>query len=286
MGEAGLAMRKVGVWFNGTSPETLSVANKLLELLWDQGVQPVLPEEPARALGLEPRDKKELKECAFLCVLGGDGTLLSAVDIALEADVPILGINLGRVGYLTEVQPEDLKGDLDRALAGEYRLEERMLLKASTRAASALGLNEVSFNRAEGSVGILTLEIRAASGVVDTLAGDGLVVATATGSTGYSLSAGGPVVSPELHCILLTPICPHTLHARPMVISADEQVVVRIKDARHGAHVVLDGHKQLPLSGEDREVTICRSQHSVRFVRLKHYNFYELMRDKLSSWTY
>lgn len=282
-----MAQRSVAIWYNDSKEHSLETAYQLVGILRRQGVRPVMGPGLAAALDETPGGQADFAACEFMCVLGGDGTLLAAVDAALEMDLPLLGVNLGRVGYLSEVQPEHLARDVSRALAGEGWLDKRMLLKATTGdGRGAVALNDVSFNRSEGSVGILALEVSAGGTVIDRVAGDGLVVATATGSTAYSLSAGGPVVAPGLDCILLTPICPHTLRTRPVVVSADQTVTIRVIDERSRAHVLLDGFKHLPLPAQDPTATICRCQRTVSFLRLSHMNFFDLMRDKLSEWSH
>ena len=282
-----MAQRRVGIWYNDSKENSLETAYQLVGVLRRQGVKPVMGPMLAQALGETASSQGDFAGCEFLCVLGGDGTLLAAVDAALDLNLPLLGVNLGRVGYLSEVQPENLARDVGRALAGEGWLDRRMLLRASTSdGGSALALNEVAFNRSENSVGILALEVSAGGAMVDRVAGDGLVVATPTGSTAYSLSAGGPLVAPGLNCILLTPICPHTLRTRPVVVSADQAVQVRLMDQRGGAHVLLDGFKPLPIPPRDPTVTIRRWERTVSFLRLGHLNFFDLMRDKLSEWSH
>lgn len=282
-----MAQRRVGIWYNDSKENSLEAAYQLVGVLRRHGVKPVMGPMLAQALGETASRQEDFAGCEFLCVLGGDGTLLAAVDAAMALDLPMLGVNLGRVGYLSEVQPENLARDVGRALAGEGWLDRRMLLRATTSdGGSALALNEVAFNRSENSVGILALEVSAGGAMVDRVAGDGLVVATPTGSTAYSLSAGGPLVAPGLDCILLTPICPHTLRTRPVVVSADQAVQVRLMEQRGGAHVLLDGFKPLVLPSQDPTVTIRRWERTVSFLRLGHLNFFDLMRDKLSDWSH
>jgi len=122
--------------------------------------------------------------------------------------------------------------------------------------------------------------------LVDRISGDGLIIATATGSTAYSLSAGGPVVLPGLDCFVLTPVCPHTLNARPVVVSSDHRITVRMLDDRGGAQAVLDGRKVIPLSEGNPGITISRSERHARFVRLQERNYFGLLRNKLSEWTH
>lgn len=278
--------RYVGIWYNGSKDGVFETAACLVRAIERAGAYPVMDGALCRRIGHEAACE-DFAACEFLCVLGGDGTLLAALDVALPLGLPLLGVNMGRVGYLSEVQPENIERDVQRALSGESFIERRMLLEASTSAGErGLALNEVSFNRAEGTVGILALEMSAGGAVIDRLAGDGLVVATATGSTAYSLSAGGPVVAPGLDCVLLTPICSHTLHARPVVVSADQVVTVRVIDDRSRAHVLLDGRKPISLPEGDPRVTIRRAEATAAFLRLEDRNFFDVLREKLSDWTH
>ena len=132
----------------------------------------------------------------------------------------------------------------------------------------------------------MSLEIEVNGTLVDRISGDGLIVAGATGSTGYSLSAGGPIVMPGLDCFVITPICAHTMTARPVVVSANDRVSVRVLDDRGGAHAVLDGRKNVPLNGAHSQITIRKSDMRARFVRLHDRNYFSLLRSKLSEWTH
>ena len=147
-------------------------------------------------------------------------------------------------------------------------------------------LNDIVITRSTPSVRILSLEYEADGALVDRISGDGLIVATATGSTAYSLSSGGPIVLPGLECFVLTPICPHTLNARPVVVSSGHRITVRMRDFRGGAQAVLDGRRIIPLDGGCPEITICRSHRDARFVRLAERDSFGLLRSKLSEWTH
>ncbi|MEG0935493.1 MAG: NAD(+)/NADH kinase [Clostridia bacterium] len=279
--------RSVGIWYNSAKEEVPVVAGRLIQTLEAEGVRPVMGRRLAKLMDRPITGPANFAGCEFLCVLGGDGTILAALDVALRDKVPLLGVNLGRVGYLSEVQPERVELDVRRALNGEGRMDWRMLLEAETSDGQrGFALNDLSFNRSDSSVGILTLEVRAGGAVVDRLAGDGLVIATATGSTAYSLSAGGPVIAPGLDCMVLTPICSHTLNARPVVVAAGESVSVRVMDDRSKARVLLDGFKVITLPADNPSVTVRRASQSVAFLRLTERNFFDLMREKLSEWTH
>ena len=223
-----------------------------------------------------------------MIVLGGDGTILSGLDCAIPYDIPILGVNLGRLGFLTGIETDELdERVIDRLLAGDYDIDARTtMMIEGTDPLAFFALNDIVVTRATPSVRILSLEYEANGTLVDCISGDGLIVATATGSTAYSLSAGGPVILPGLDCFVLTPVCPHTLNARPVVVSAADRITVRVLDGRDGVQAVLDGRRVVPLTGDRPEITICRSNRPARFVRLHEKNYYGLLRSKLSEWTH
>ena len=228
------------------------------------------------------------EQCQLLLVLGGDGTILSGLDYAIPYDIPIFGINLGRLGFLTEIEVNEIDDNLiDRVLAEDYAIDERTTMTIEGQDhLRFFALNDIVITRSTPSVRILSLEYEANGTLVDCILGDGLIVSTATGSTAYSLSAGGPVVLPGLDCFLLTPICPHTLNARPVVVSANERITVRMIEDRGGAQAVLDGRKVIAVSRENPEITIRRSDRQARFIRLREKNYFGLLRSKLSEWTH
>ena len=265
-----MAFRTVGIWRNDAKPGVQEVAWRLRAALEAKGMR-VLP------------DCDHLDDCDLMMVLGGDGTFLHAFEAALPRDIPMLGVNLGRVGFLSEIQPDHLEEDVELLAAGRYSFESRMLLEVRTASGQkAFALNEVAFNRSDSSVGVLSLSVSANGGVVDRFSGDGLIVATPTGSTAYSMAAGGPIVAPGLDCMLLTPICPHTLAARPIVISDQLVVTVSILGDKRRSRVIVDGRYVItPGDG----ITVRRADRNIRFVRLRPHSFFELLRGKLSDWT-
>ena len=266
-----MAFRTVGIWQNDGKPGVQAVARRLRVALEERGMR-VLP------------DCAHLDGCDLIIVLGGDGTFLRAFEAAMPWDIPMLGVNLGRVGFLTEMQPDRLEQDVELLAQGSYTFEPRMLLEVRTASGQkAFALNEVAFNRSESSVGVLSLSVSLRDGMVDRFSGDGLIVATPTGSTAYSLAAGGPLVGPGLDCMVLTPICPHTLAARPIVVSDRQAVSVSILGDAHRARVVVDGRYIIAPDGG--EVVVRRAERNIRFVRLRPHSFFELLRGKLSDWT-
>ena len=283
-----MSMRCVGIHWNSSKKSGRDVAGRIIASLRRRGVDVCINRELAEALPDHGCLVEEFFRCQLLIVLGGDGTILTGLDEAIPYDIPILGVNLGRLGFLTQIETGELdEGIIDRLLAEDYDIDARTIMQIEGEdPAKLFALNEIFVTRATPSVRILTLEYRANGALVDSIAGDGLIVATATGSTAYSLSAGGPVVLPGLDCFLLTPVCPHTLNARPVVVSADERITVRVLDDRGGAQAVLDGRRIIPLSRERPEITICRSKNVARFIRLDERNYFGLLRSKLSEWTH
>ena len=283
-----MSVRCIGIYWNSSKSLGLSVAERLIGMLRRRGVDVCLNADLNAIMGLTDCLVDRFDRCQLLIILGGDGTILSGLDYAIENDLPILGINLGRLGFLTELETDELdEGVIDRLLTGDYAVDTRTtMMVEGWDYRKFFALNDIVITRATSSVRILSLEYRANGAMVDCISGDGLIVATATGSTAYSLSAGGPVVQPGLECFVLTPICPHTLNARPVVVSADERITVRMLDDRGGAQAVLDGRRAIILDREQPEITIRRSVRQARFVRLNEKNFYGLLRSKLSEWTH
>ena len=284
-----MAVRCIGIHWNPSKSTGLGVARKLIELLQHRGVEMCLNSSLNSALKASGFFVDEFYRCQLLVVLGGDGTILSGLDCAIPYDLPILGINLGRLGFLSEIETDELdEGMIDRLLAEDYAIDARttMTIEGEDHL-KFFALNDIVIGRATPSVRILSLEYEANGTLVDCISGDGLIVATATGSTAYSLSAGGPVVLPGLDCFVLTPVCPHTLNARPVVVSADERITVRTKDEHQGdAQAVLDGRRVVMMPKQRPEITICRSPRQARFVRFHEKNYFGLLRSKLSEWTH
>jgi NAD+ kinase len=219
-------------------------------------------------------------------VLGGDGTFLSAAREAARADVPILGVNLGGLGFLTETGEPDLYVALERLIAGDVEIEHRMMVEARivSRRGKAewteRGLNDVVIHQSDESR-MVQLELRIGRTSLGTLAADGLIVSTPTGSTAYSLSAGGPVVRPTIEALLATPICPHSLAFRPLLVGADEKFRVRVGATVNRARLTIDGQISRQLSAGD-DVEIRRARARVSILSLKRESFYQVLREKLA----
>ena len=282
-----MEIRRVGIVWNASKRAGFGVACELKKLLDEYNISITTGITLAHALGCPELSEGSFDDCDMLMVLGGDGTILSALDHALPNDIPVLGINLGRMGFLTEVDPGDLRSDIVEVLEGRYTFDSRLTMRIQgLDERSCFALNEIVVRRSTPAVCVLSLEIEVNGILVDRISGDGLIVASATGSTAYSLSAGGPIIRPGLDCFVITPICPHTMNTRPVVVSSNDMITIRVLDDRGGAQAVLDGRKIVEIEPGEPGITILRSNRKARFIRLHDRNYFSLLRDKLSEWTH
>jgi len=220
----------------------------------------------------------------LLIVLGGDGTLLSAARALKGHKVPILAVNLGGLGFLTSVTREEMYPVLEQVLAGKQQISERMMLNAQTirdgaPAEQQIALNDAVINKA-ALARMLDFDVYVDRAQVGRYRADGLIVATPTGSTAYSLAAGGPIVHPHLDAFVITPICPHMLTNRPLVIPDTSHVEIDIAAAEEPVYLTLDGQVGFQLLPNDR-VAICKSSSRVYFVQSPQKTYYEVLRSKL-----
>lgn len=218
-------------------------------------------------------------------VLGGDGTLLAAARVAAPLDLPLLCINLGRLGFLADVSPDETFDTLPAILGGAFRAEERLQLHVELHRAGRLlhtasALNELVLHKWD-SLKMIEFETRSGGRLLHRQRADGVIVATPTGSTAYALSSGGPIVYPDLRALVVVPICQHTLAIRPMVLGADQPLEIELtSDSWSKARVVCDGQQSLPLDIGDR-VLIRARERSLRLVHPAHYDYFDLLRTKL-----
>lgn len=251
--------------------------------------QALVPEIEAacRAAGVALRmDQTAMEAADAVVVLGGDGTILRAIAAMDGRMKPVLGVNLGTLGFLTECMPSELTGCIAQLAAGNFWLEERMLLHARLDGDDTVftALNDVVVTR-----GSFSRMVQADAYVDEALAtrygGDGAVIASPTGSTAYSLSAGGPIVAPNLDCFILSPICPHTLSSRPLVVSAASRVRMELTPRGEDGAMLLaiDGDESRILTGA-AVLHIRRSERALPFIRFGQNRFFELLQSKLSKW--
>jgi NAD+ kinase len=214
--------------------------------------------------------------------LGGDGTMLRAAQLAHSADVPLLGVNLGTLGYLTEVEGHEAHGALDAIIAGNYQTEERMMLACETTGdepRSYTGLNEVLVERSSQHR-LVRLGVRIGGESLAAFNADGIIVATPTGSTAYALSAGGPIVSPRAECLIVVPVAAHMIFARPFVLAPDEIVEITLEGSDQKASMSLDGGEGSDIM-PGSSVVVRHHPRPLRLIRLSGPGFLERLRSKL-----
>jgi NAD+ kinase len=279
------AFRRVAVVAKATSREALRTAFELSEWLSERDLQVLLDEAALRSKGGEEEQLFRPEEPVDLViVLGGDGTLLSAAR-SLPSSVPILGVNMGRLGFLTEVGRSELYPSLEAVLANGYRTERRSFLDVALHRAGGSAISYRVLNDAviakSALARIFELTVTVDGHLVGTYRSDGLIVSTPTGSTAYNLSAGGPILSPTLPVAVITPICPHTLSLRPLVVPDSSRIEVTLETPREEVYLTLDGQEGTSLSYRDR-ISITRSEAAARLVKVAGRTFYESLRGKLS----
>ncbi|RDV83994.1 NAD(+)/NADH kinase [Ammonifex thiophilus] len=280
-------MKCIALIFNPSFGEkALKVARELLAYLEARGKEVLLLADQACFLGRSGVGQPEIKKAELLLSLGGDGTLLSTVSLAGPLGLPVLGINLGRLGFLTELDVANMYAGLEAVLAGKFAVEERALLEGRVIREGKVVKQVLCLNECVVGRGALSrpcrLEVRVDGQCAFRFTGDGIIIATPTGSTAYSFSAGGPIIDPQVAALVLTPICPHAFVLRPFVVPDSSLIEVLLLTSVTGMCLTADGHEGIPLLAEDR-VVVKRYARSFKLVRLFHRSFYCLVRDKLIS---
>ncbi|MCX4313186.1 MAG: NAD(+)/NADH kinase [Clostridia bacterium] len=258
---------KIGVYSNPNKDAGLKVQKAALDA--------------AKANGLEAEPYNARGEYAFIVSIGGDGTILRIAEHCAVSETPILGVNMGTVGFLTEIEPAELDDAFKMLIARNYRLERRALIDASVDGKHYYALNDAVIRSGGGRM--ITLKVKVGGALIDKFSCDGYIASTPTGSTAYSLAAGGSVISPNTPVIALTPINPHTLRTRPIVVGSFENVEMTnyFGDA---ANIYIDGELRATLEN-GKSMTVTGWDRSVMFIRFGKLNFYSRLLTKLNSWS-
>lgn len=285
-------MRAVGVVVNPEKvqhdPQVASRVREAVSALLRRGLAVRVNSDGAEAVGLAELGATE-EELAgrsdALVVVGGDGTILRAARTGAVRGTPVLGVNVGGFGFLAEVGLDQLPEALERLVRGQYAVEERMMLAAEVLRGAAvaerfLALNDMVVTKS-GYARLMPIRTCVNGEHLATYLADGLIVSTPTGSTAYNLSAGGPILSPTVRALVITPICPHTLTARPVVVDADDVATVEVASDVAGVLLTVDGQVGCPLRGGD-VVRVRRAEERARLVRLRRPSFYELLQRKFA----
>ncbi len=261
---------------------------------------PDKPEVPAAVEGVLPLIAKSAQvvgrfdpaseipknlEADYAFVFGGDGTLLSAGRMLMNFSVPMVGVNFGKLGFLTQFTIDELRSELDEILSGNMAIEERMMLggkleRSGESAKKISALNEFVISRGSG-IRMIEVALEVDGETVTTYRGDGLIIATPAGSTAYNLSAGGPILTPHMRALVITPICPHTLSVRPLVVPAKKDITVTLVAGESGrTRISIDGQEVVPMNTGDRLIAR-RRQRTWKLVMKKEMTFFETLRNKL-----
>lgn len=280
------AFQTVAILGRYADPRVAEPMKTLAAYLTKSGIGVIAAPDGAASIGARPVNDVDIAaEADLIIAVGGDGTMLHAAGLTGNGKVPLLGVNRGRLGFLADVSPAEMLHNLEQILDGQYSRETRLQLVAKITSPdgterSAVALNDVVLQRRETGR-MLDFETRIANRLVNTHSGDGLIVATPTGSTAYALSCGGPIIEPMLDAVVVVPICPHTLSDRPIVVPCGLDIAVTLlqrDDTK--AEVSVDGHSLGELDPHDR-LLISESSNRITLIHPPGYDYYEILRSKL-----
>lgn len=286
------AIKRIGIVLKPHQPDALKticdltvwLAERKIELVGTVDIDRERVEHATGCSVSEVPDEKLAEVSDLILVLGGDGTMIATARMVDDNEVPVLGVNYGGLGYLTEFRIEELYDGLETALSGKYRLDKRVMLHVDLqREEDAVTrnrvLNDVVINKS-ALARIIEIEAYLNDQFVNSFRADGLIISTPTGSTAYNLSAGGPVVFPSMNAIVITPICPFTLSNRPIVVPDDAVIELRLKTDQEEVALTLDGQVGFPLKVNDR-ILIRKSRTTFNLIQPSNRNYFDVLRDKL-----
>lgn len=275
---------KYGIFTNPNKDKGLTATHILIDILTKAGCEICYDEETARELGIG--DYCDARKCDILFILGGDGTILRAARKYVKYGTYLVGINFGRLGFMSEISINEVEEFLRIVDAGEYVVDERMLLEAEipSRKSLLIALNDFVITK-QNRTKMVQLDLLINGTLAENYNGDGLIIATPTGSTAYALSSGGPIIAPNVRCILITPMCPHSLYGRSIVTKFSDEIQVRPTSQEGITTISADGMTGVPLTAEDT-VTIRISKTRARFIRINADNFFPMLKMKLAQWNH
>ena len=286
-------MDKFFIIANRQKDKELKTARKVEAYLNSKGKSCILREETSeqKSRSNHYTDVEKIpKDVECIIVIGGDGTLLQAARDVVNRQIPLLGINMGTLGYLAEIDRSSIDGALNHLMLDEYTIEKRMMLNGKVYhkeelIAEDVALNDIVIGR-DGPLHVTRFHNYVNGEFLNSYTADGIIIATATGSTGYSLSAGGPIVSPETNILIMTPVAPHTLNTRSVIFPAEDEITVEIGEGSQGceakAVVSFDGDTNVPMRTADR-VAIRRSVKDTQIIKISNISFLEVLRRKMKT---
>ena len=278
------------IYANQYKDPKLEVATKIQKTLEEKGQRVTMQVLTKDWKKTESQETTMPKDVDVMLVLGGDGTVLQAARETIHSHVPLIGVNLGTLGFMTQIEPANLETALDRLISGDYKEESRMLLQGRASLNNGefkdgLALNDVVISRM-GPLRVISLRIYVNGSFLHEYQADGMIITTPTGSTGYNLSAGGPLVEPGARLLMLTPICPHSLNHRSIILSAEDVVEIEIpmgkEDKEQELSVSFDGANSFSMVTGER-IRIQKSDESARFIQLSRVSFLETLHQKMND---
>ena len=275
---------KVGIYVNTNRDLGCETAKKFIDIFQRKGVEVFVVKGAEDFINLPCYTLEYIAKFSdILIVFGGDGTMLSVARRIVKNDIALLGVNKGKLGFLTECEDNDSEKVIDRLLAGDFFVEERTMLKVNIGQDSYLALNEVSVSRLM-SKRTIEVSIGVDGGLCDIVSGDGVIISTPTGSTAYAMSCGGAILSPDVKAIGITAICPHSLNSRPMVVSDQSKVRLTPHNCNVNDLVVCIDGECVAQHGENLVVNVEKSECTTKLIRLNNKNFYSKLIQKMSVW--
>ena len=273
---------KFGIYTNLDRDSELKATRKVIASLHHANCPICYDEDTALYLGID--NYENASKCDILLVLGGDGTILRAARKYVQHNILLAGINVGNLGFMSEIGLEDVSLFIDALLTGDYVVDERMMLEAfvPSQNKAYIALNDVIVTR-QHRTKMMQLDLHVNGVLAENYYGDGVIIATPTGSTAYSLSAGGPVISPSVNSIVITPICPHSLYARSIVVRYSDIISIHPYPSEATTVISIDGQQEIELAKQDI-VKIRQAEVRAKFARLLSSNFFAKLKQKLAQW--
>lgn len=270
----------IALFPNEKKQHSFELARQIRDFFTSHHIQVCAEDEKAHQIGVTPLSKVNLKSVSFLIAMGGDGTLLRIAHQYASLNAPILGINLGHLGFMADIPIEDIFPSLTDLIHQRYTIEERIILECKAQGTSSLyAVNDIVIHRGH-NYSLIELGVYVDGIYVNRFVADGIIISTPTGSTAYSLAAGGPILSPDLKAIMITPICPHTISNRPIVLTAERTIEVEYLSPYDPIDVRADGLTSLTIKTRDK-VQIQSSQRRFQLVNLYRHEYFTTLRSKL-----
>lgn len=270
----------IALFPNEKKKQSFELAHRIREFLEARGITVAAEDEKASKIGASPLSKVDKKQIQFLIAMGGDGTLLRISHHYGSLNIPICGINLGHLGFMADIPANDVFPSLTDLLDGKYNIDDRLVLEATNGDRAPLyAVNDIVLHRAKNH-SLIELAIYIDEIYVNTFVADGIILATPTGSTAYSLAAGGPILSPSLEAIVITPICPHTISNRPIVLTANRKIEIKYLSEYDPIDVRADGLDVHTMQTQEK-LTVCRSKRIFKLVNLHRHEYFSTLRTKL-----